>query len=83
MSMLPRCIAFLIVTCILASATVASGQSGSAPLLVVEQDGRVSAGSKERLRSAVQKGLPLRVGWSIDLGAALLEIRLNGYERMS
>ena len=66
MSMLPRCIAFLIVTCILASATVASGQSGSAPLLVVEQDGRVSAGSKERLRSAVQKGLPLRVGWSID-----------------
>jgi hypothetical protein len=50
----------------LVPAPVASGQSSSTPLLVMEQDGRVSAGSKERLRSAVQMGLPLRIGWSID-----------------
>ena len=61
-----RLFAFIIVTYALAPAPVASGQGCSAPLLVVEQDGRVSAGSKMRLRSAVQMGLPLRIGWSID-----------------
>ena len=43
-----------------------NGQTCSAPLLVVEQDGRVSAGSKETLRSAAAAGLPLRIGWSLD-----------------
>jgi hypothetical protein len=51
---------------VLVSASVAVGQTCSGPLLVVEQDGAVSAGSKARLRSAVQAGLPLRVGYSID-----------------
>lgn len=64
--MLSRCVAFIIVTYVLVSAPVASGQSCSPPLLVVEQDGHVSAGSKGRLRSVVQMGLPLRIGWSID-----------------
>jgi hypothetical protein len=64
--MLSRCAAFIIVTYVLVSAPVASGQSCSQPLLVVGQDGRVSAGSKEKLRSAVKMGLPLRIGWSID-----------------
>jgi hypothetical protein len=43
-----------------------AAQSCSISLLVVEQDGRVSAGSKDVLNSAVAAGLPLRVGWSID-----------------
>jgi hypothetical protein len=64
--MLSRLFAFIIVTYALVPAPVASGQIASTPLLVVEQDGRVSAGSKERLRSAIQMGLPLRIGWSID-----------------
>ena len=66
--MLSRLLAFIIVivTYAFVSAPVARGQSYSPPLLVVEQDGRVSAGSKERLRSAVRMGLPLRIGWSID-----------------
>lgn len=38
----------------------------AAQLLVVEEDGRVSAGSRQRLRAAVQAGLPLRVNWSFD-----------------
>ncbi len=42
------------------------GQTCAAPLIIVEQDGRVSAGSKERLRFAAAAGLPLRIGWSID-----------------
>jgi len=43
-----------------------NGQTCSAPLIVIEQDGRVSAGSKQTLRSASAAGLPLRIGWSID-----------------
>jgi hypothetical protein len=61
--MLSRRIALIIVIYALISAPVAIGQRYSAPLLVVEQDGRVSAGSKESLRSAVQMGLPLRIGF--------------------
>jgi hypothetical protein len=57
-----RLFAFTIMIHALVSAPVASGQSSSTPLLVAEQDGRV----KERLRSAVQMGLPLRIGMSID-----------------
>jgi hypothetical protein len=64
--MLSRCVAVAIVASALVSATVARGQSCSPPLLVVEQDGRVSSGSRAKLRSVVQMGLPLRVGWSID-----------------
>ena len=48
-------------------AAAAPGAPGCAmPLLVVEEDGRISAGSKQRLRGAVQAGLPLRVSWSFD-----------------
>jgi hypothetical protein len=64
--MLSRRLVFTVLTCLLISAPVPGAQSCSPPLLIVEQDGRVSAGSKERLRSAVQVGLPLRVGFSID-----------------
>jgi hypothetical protein len=64
--MVSRCVVFLSLTCWLGSAAVAAGQSCPTTLLVVEQDGRVSAGAKEKLRSAVQAGLPLRIGWSID-----------------
>jgi hypothetical protein len=64
--MLSRFFAFIIMTYSLVPAPVASGQGCSAPLLVVEQDGRVSAGSKMRLQSAVRMGLPLRIGWSVD-----------------
>jgi hypothetical protein len=64
--MLLRRIALIIVTYLAVSGPAVGGQSYSEPLLVVEQDGRVSAGSKERLRSAVQMGLPIRIGWSID-----------------
>ena len=49
----------------LASAVGATGQECSTRLIVVEQDGRVSAGSRETLRAAVEAGVPLRVGWSI------------------
>jgi hypothetical protein len=45
----------------------ANGQTCSIPLIVVEQDGRVSLGSKATLRGAAEAGLPLRVGWSIDV----------------
>ena len=38
-------------------------------LLTVEPDGSVSRGTKDRLRSAVAGGLPLRVGWSLDFNA--------------
>jgi hypothetical protein len=61
-----RCFAFIILAYLLVQAHTVSGQSCSTSVLVVEQDGRVSAGSKLRLRSAVQAGLPLRIGWSID-----------------
>lgn len=64
--MLSRLFAFIIVTYAFVPAPVASGQGCSAPLLLVEQDGRVSAGSKMRLRSVVQMGLPLRIVWSVD-----------------
>jgi len=44
-----------------------AGAPGCAiPLLVVEDDGRVSAGSKEHLHAAVQAGLPLRINFSFD-----------------
>src|SRR5262245_46222306 len=64
--MLSRCVVFFAVVRILASASVANGQTCSPPLLIVEQDGRVSDGSKAGLRSAVERGLPLRIGWSLD-----------------
>src|SRR5262245_11169391 len=64
--MLSRCVVFFAVIRILASASAASGRTCSAPRFVVGQDGRVSDGSKAGLRSAVEKGLPLRIGWSID-----------------
>lgn len=57
----PHCFGYMLV-----SPRLASGQGCSPPLLVVEQDGHVSAGSKGSLRSAAQMGLPMRVGWSID-----------------
>jgi hypothetical protein len=64
--MLSRCVVLAILVFVLVSVPAASAQGCSPPLLVVEQDGRVSAGSKERLRSVVRMGLPLRIGWSID-----------------
>jgi hypothetical protein len=66
MTMLWRCVQILILAGLLSAAPVARGQSCSAPLLVLEQDGAISAGSKERLRAAVQLGIPLRIGFSID-----------------
>jgi len=66
MPMLSRCVASLVSTYMLVSAPAANAQSCSQPLLVVEQDGHVSAGSKASLRSATEMGLPLRIGWSID-----------------
>ncbi len=35
-------------------------------LVTIEQDGRASAGSKDKLREAVRAGLPVRVGWSLS-----------------
>lgn len=35
-------------------------------LATIEQDGRVSEGSKEALRKAFRSGLPLRIGWSLN-----------------
>jgi hypothetical protein len=35
-------------------------------LVTIEQDGSVSAGSKDKLREAVRAGLPVRVGWSLS-----------------
>jgi hypothetical protein len=64
--MLSRCVSALTVACMLVTCPVARGQSCPSPLLVVEQNGTVSAGSKGTLRSAVQTGLPLRIGFSID-----------------
>jgi len=32
-------------------------------LATIEPDGTASTGSKDRIRAAVQKGLPIRVGW--------------------
>jgi hypothetical protein len=64
--MLSGSVVFTVLTCLLISAPVPGAQNCWRPLLVVEQDGVVSAGSKEKLRSAVQMGLPLRVGFSID-----------------
>jgi hypothetical protein len=60
-----RPIGTLMVLLLLAPAT-ARGQGCPSPLIVVDPDGHVSAGSKERLRAAAAAGLPLRVGWSID-----------------
>jgi hypothetical protein len=61
-------VVFTVLIWLLISAPVRGAQSCSPPLVVVEQDGRVSAGSKQRLRAAVQVGLPLRVRstWCID-----------------
>jgi hypothetical protein len=53
-------------TLFLLTTHVASAQTCPTLLLVVEQDGRVSAGSRDTLRSAVEMGIPVRVGWSID-----------------
>jgi hypothetical protein len=53
-------------TLFLLTTHVASAQTCPTLLLVVEQDGRVSAGSRDTLRSAVKMGIPVRVGWSID-----------------
>jgi hypothetical protein len=50
---------------ILVSVGAASGQNCSTPVLVVDENGRVAAGSKDRLRSAVEAGLPLRIGFFI------------------
>lgn len=63
-----RCcrIAVFIVLAALAPVAATEAQTCASPLVVVESDGRVSAGSKEALRSAASAGLPLRVGWSID-----------------
>jgi hypothetical protein len=36
-------------------------------LVTVEADGRVSAGAKEAVRDAVRAGLPLRIGWGLDI----------------
>jgi hypothetical protein len=56
----------IILACLCTLAPAARSQSCPIPLLVVEQDGSVSSGSKERLHSAVQMGFPLRVGMSMD-----------------
>lgn len=64
--MFSRCASFMTVAYMLFSASSAGGQGCSPPLLVVEQDGAVSAGSKAGLWTAVQTGLPLRIGFSID-----------------
>jgi hypothetical protein len=39
---------------------------GSGHLVTIEMDGKVSRGSKDRLRRAVESGTPVRVGWTID-----------------
>ena len=39
---------------------------GASHLVTVETDGKVSSGSKDRLRRAVEFGTPIRVGWTID-----------------
>lgn len=64
--MLSHRVAIIILLCALGPGAVASAQARLTPLLVVEQDGNISAGSRQRLRTAVEMGLPLRVGWSID-----------------
>jgi hypothetical protein len=38
-----------------------------AHLATIEPDGRVSSGSKHAVRVAVRAGLPLRVGWGLDV----------------
>lgn len=62
------CSVFILAACFFVLAPFASSQSCPATLLVVEQDGRVSAGSKEKLRTAVQMGFPLRVGMFMEAG---------------
>lgn len=57
-----------ILSCMLISAPAARGESCPVTLLVVEEDGRVSSGSKQNLHSAVQMGFPLRVGVAMDVG---------------
>jgi hypothetical protein len=42
-------------------------QTCAGALATVEADGRVSAGSKEAVRVAVRAGLPLRIGWGLDV----------------
>jgi hypothetical protein len=48
------------------SQPAASAQTPCAPLLSTEPDGKVSAGSKQRLIEAVRSGAPVRVGWELD-----------------
>jgi hypothetical protein len=63
-----RNISLFIAVGTLVSVVGATAQECSTRLIVVEQDGRVSAGSREMLRAAVEAAVPLRVGWSLATG---------------
>ncbi len=69
-TMVQRLIAALI---FLSTAPLAQAQEDQActigHLVTVEPDGSASRGSKDRLRSAVRNGTPLRIGWSLDANA--------------
>jgi hypothetical protein len=60
-----------ILSCLAASSLAALPALGAdactAPLATIEADGSVWGGSKDALRAAFAAGLPLRVGWSLDV----------------
>lgn len=58
-------IATMVVILPVAAHAQEAGACGAGHLVTIGSDGAVSRGSKERLRRAVEHGLPIRVGWTI------------------
>ncbi|HZH42644.1 MAG TPA: hypothetical protein VEY50_00970 [Lysobacter sp.] len=56
----------LVAAAALPAAAAEPGPVCKAHLLTVEADGKVTHGSKDRVREAVMAGQPLRIGWSLD-----------------
>jgi hypothetical protein len=63
--------ATLVLLAVLSHAAPAAAEPAACPahLATIEPDGRASEGSKDAVRNAVSAGLPLRVGWGLDVNA--------------
>jgi hypothetical protein len=67
---LPRAlIAAFVFVCLALPVRAQENACGAGHLVTIEPDGSASRGSKERLRRAVENGVPVRVGWILDSNA--------------
>jgi hypothetical protein len=65
--MLSRLLAFVLLLWVCASAFAQELDRCAGHLVTVEPGGAVSAGSKKALLSVIRSGLPIRIGWSLDV----------------